>query len=158
MSTPKAIATFLSVARSGWAELVHHFETVAGSLSNSAASHLFVRLRSARTTFMRFKSFISISRFIAFGTNLVRIYGIRMKISVFSLLNVIHVITNDHLRGLWHPVYSMSATPSKARLNGFCNKWGLQSIATERSSRVSLRSTQLFLTVSMRSGCWSNDD
>ena len=95
MSTPKAIAILLSVARSGWDELVHHFETVAGSLSNSAASHLLVRLRSARTTFMRFKSFISIFRFIAFATNLVRIYGIRMKISFFSHLNVFDVITND---------------------------------------------------------------
>ena len=34
---------------------------------------------------------------------------------------------------------------------------GFQSIATERSSRVSLRSTQLFLTVSMRSGSWSSN-
>ena len=98
-----------------------HFETVAWSFSNSAASHLFDRLRSAGTTFTRFKSFISISMFIAFGTNLVIIYEIRMKISVFSLLNVIHVITNDHLRGLCHPVCSVSATPSKARLIGFCN-------------------------------------
>ena len=72
---------------------------------------------------MRFKSFISISRFIAFGTNLVIIYGIRMKISVFSFLNVIHVITNDRLRELCHPVCSVSATPSKTRLIDFCNKW-----------------------------------
>ncbi|MCM0306035.1 hypothetical protein J8K91_01245 [Bacteroides fragilis] len=35
---------------------------------------------------------------------------------------------------------------------------GLQSIATERSSRVSLHSTQLFLTLSMRSGSWSSND
>ena len=56
-----------------------------------------------------------------------------------------------------HPVCSVSATPSKARLNGFANKWKLQPIATERSSRVSLRSTQLFLTVSMRSGSWSSN-
>ena len=34
---------------------------------------------------------------------------------------------------------------------------GLPSIATERSSRVSLRSTQLFLTVSIRSGSWSSN-
>ena len=36
---------------------------------------------------------------------------------------------------------------------------GLHSIATERSSRVSLRSTQLFLTVSMRlENISTNDD
>ncbi|WP_306668389.1 hypothetical protein [Phocaeicola sp.] len=52
----------------------------------------------------------------------------------------------------------MSATPSKAQLIGFGYEWKLHSIATERSSRVSLRSTQLFLTVSMRFGyCSSND-
>ena len=58
-----------------------------------------------------------------------------------------------------HPVRSVSSTPSKARLIGFGYKWELQSIATERSSRVSLRSTQLFLTVSMRlENISTNDD
>ena len=38
-------------------------------------------------------------------------------------------------------------------------QWNFQSIATERSSRVSLRSTQLFLTVSMRlENISTNDD
>ena len=65
---------------------------------------------------------------------------------------------SDNLLGrICHPVCSVSATPSKARLIGFGNGWKLQSIATERSSRVSLRSTQLFLTVSMRSGYWSSN-
>ncbi|MCE9340716.1 hypothetical protein K0H08_18865 [Bacteroides fragilis] len=41
-------------------------------------------------------------------------------------------------------------TPSKSRLIGFGYKWKIQSIATVRNSRVSLRSTQLFLTVTMR--------
>ena len=57
-----------------------------------------------------------------------------------------------------HPVCSVSVTPSKARLIGFGYEWKLHSIATERSSRVSLRSTQLFLTVSMRLGNWSSND
>ena len=65
--------------------------------------------------------------------------------------------SDDLLGRMCHPVCSVSATPSKARLNGFANKWKLQPIATERSSRVSLRSTQLFLTVSMRSGSWSSN-
>ena len=52
----------------------------------------------------------------------------------------------------------MSLTPSKAQLIGFGYEWKLHSIATERSSRVSLRSTQLFLTVSMRSENWSSND
>ncbi len=56
-----------------------------------------------------------------------------------------------------HPVCSVSVTPSKTRLIGFCYKWKIQSIATERSSRVSLRSTQLFLTVSIRLGSWSSN-
>ena len=58
--------------------------------------------------------------------------------------------SDDLLGRIYHPVCSVSSTPSKARLIGFGDKWELQSIATERSSRVSLRSTQLFLTVSMR--------
>jgi hypothetical protein len=50
-------------------------------------------------------------------------------------------------------------TPSKSRLIGFGYKWKIQSIATERSSRVSLRSTQLFLTVSMKlENISTNDD
>ncbi|WP_302983563.1 hypothetical protein [Paraprevotella clara] len=58
-----------------------------------------------------------------------------------------------------HPVCSVSSTSSKARLIGFCYKWKFQSIATERSSRVSLRSTLLFLTVSMRlENISTNDD
>ncbi|WP_306668388.1 hypothetical protein [Phocaeicola sp.] len=40
----------------------------------------------------------------------------------------------------------------------FATSGGLQSIATERSIRVSLRSTLLFLTVSMRLGSWSSND
>ena len=60
--------------------------------------------------------------------------------------------------GCNHPVYSVSVTPSKARLIGFCYKWKFQSIVTERNSRVSLRSTQLFLTMSMRLGCCSSND
>ena len=57
-----------------------------------------------------------------------------------------------------HPVCSVSVTPSKARLIGFCYKWKFQSIATERNSRVSLCFTQLFLTMSMRLGCCSSND
>ena len=52
----------------------------------------------------------------------------------------------------------MFAIPSKARLIGFCYKWKIQSIATERSNRVSFRSTQLFLTVSMRLESISTND
>ena len=59
---------------------------------------------------------------------------------------------------MYHPVCSVSVTPSKARLSGFGYEWKLHSIATERSSRVPLRSTQLFLTVSMRLGSWSSND
>ena len=65
--------------------------------------------------------------------------------------------SDDLLRRICHPVCSVSVTPSKARLIGFCYKWKIQFIATERSSRVTLRSTQLFLTVSMRSGSWSSN-
>ena len=67
--------------------------------------------------------------------------------------------SDDHFWKISHPVCSVSVTPNKAQLIGFCNIWKLQSIATERSSRVSLRSTQQFLTVPMRLGSWfSNDD
>ena len=67
--------------------------------------------------------------------------------------------SDDLLGRICHPVCSVSATPSKTRLIGFWNKWKLQSIATERSSRVSLRSTQLFLTMSMRlENTSTNDD
>ena len=64
--------------------------------------------------------------------------------------------SDDLLGKMYHPVCSVSATPSKARLIGFGYEWKIQSIDTVRSSRVSLRSTQLFLTVSMRLGSWSS--
>ena len=60
--------------------------------------------------------------------------------------------SDDLLGNMCHPVCSVSVTPSKTRLIGFCYKWKIQSIAREISSRVSLRSTQLFLTVSIRLG------
>jgi len=65
--------------------------------------------------------------------------------------------SDDLLRRIYHPVCSVSSTPSKARMIGFGYKWKIQSIATERNSRVSLCSTQLFLTVSMRLGSWSSN-
>lgn len=43
-----------SVYKSGWAALVHHLETVAGSLPNCSASHLPVCPVSANTAFIRF--------------------------------------------------------------------------------------------------------
>ena len=64
--------------------------------------------------------------------------------------------SDDLLGKMYHPVCSVSATPSKARLIGFGYEWKIQSIDTVRSSRVSLRSTQMFLTVSMRLGSWSS--
>ncbi|EJW94652.1 hypothetical protein EVA_17240 [gut metagenome] len=53
----------------------------------------------------------------------------------------------------------MSVTPSKVWLIGFGCKSKFKSIATERNSRVSLCSTQLFLTLSMRlENISTNDD
>ena len=66
--------------------------------------------------------------------------------------------SDDPLGKMRHPVCSVSMTPSKTRLIVFGYEWQLQSIATERNSRVSLRFTQLFLTVSMRLGSWSSND
>ena len=50
--------------------------------------------------------------------------------------------SDDLLGRICHPVYSVFAIPSKARLIGL--------LLQMKSSRVTLRSTQLFLTVSMR--------
>ena len=65
--------------------------------------------------------------------------------------------SDDPLGKMRHPVCSVSMTPSKTRLIVFGYEWQLQSIATERNSRVSLRFTQLFLTVSMRLGSWPSN-
>ena len=75
----------------------------------------------------------------------------------FSYRIVCDAGSDDLLWRICHPVCSVSVTPSKARLIGFGYKWKIQSIATERNSRVSLRSTQLFLTVSMRLGSRSSN-
>ena len=47
-------AIFCKVYKSGWEVLVHHFETVTGSLPNCSASHLPVYPVSANTAFILF--------------------------------------------------------------------------------------------------------
>ena len=57
-STSKSSAIRVSVIKSGCCTLVHHFETVEGTLPNFSASHLLVRFFSTRTIFSLFISFI----------------------------------------------------------------------------------------------------
>ena len=61
ISTFKYLAISTNVSTFGCMVLVHHFDTVAGSLPNCSASHLLVRFFSAKTTFSLFISlFISV--------------------------------------------------------------------------------------------------
>ena len=53
MSTSSSSATRVNVYKSGWLVFVHHFDTVAGSLSSCSASHLLVRSVSASTAFTK---------------------------------------------------------------------------------------------------------
>ena len=53
---------------------MHHLLMVAGSFPNCSASHLFVRLRSANTILMRFKSLLFIETVI-----LLRVVNIAIK-------------------------------------------------------------------------------
>lgn len=61
--------------------LVHHFDTVAGSLPNCCANHLLVRLFSASTTFSLFSSFPIVNTAIGIAdcANLVIISDKTMK-------------------------------------------------------------------------------
>lgn len=81
-STSSTSATFVRVKRSGCEVFVHHFDTVAGSFPTCAANHLLVRLHSAKTTLMRFKSFMV----IAFGANLTKIFEISMSQNIIKLV------------------------------------------------------------------------
>lgn len=57
----KRFTNTMIVSTFGCMVLVHHFDTVAGSLPNCSASHLLVRFFSAKTTFSLFISlFISV--------------------------------------------------------------------------------------------------
>lgn len=53
-------AIVLIVYKSGWEVLVHHLETVTGSLPNCSASHLPVWPVSANTAFILFSFFRSV--------------------------------------------------------------------------------------------------
>lgn len=53
MGVLRTVEIFCRVYRSGWVVLVHHFETVTGSLPNCSASHLPVCPVSASTAFIR---------------------------------------------------------------------------------------------------------
>ncbi len=70
------------VYKSGWEVLVHHLETVAGSLSNCSASHLPVCPVSANTAFIRFNFsrsvFVSMIDLLNLNANLAIIFGLRM--------------------------------------------------------------------------------
>lgn len=52
MGALRTVEIFCRVYRSGWVVLVHHFETVTGSLPNCSASHLPVCPVSASTAFI----------------------------------------------------------------------------------------------------------
>ena len=58
MSTSNTSEIRSNVSNPGCAVLVHHFETVAGSLPNCFANHLLVRFFSASTTFNLLMSFV----------------------------------------------------------------------------------------------------
>ena len=57
-STSKHLAISTNVSKFGCSVLVHHFETVPGSLPSCSASYLLVRFFSASTTFSRFISLL----------------------------------------------------------------------------------------------------
>ena len=52
MGVLRTVEIFCRVYRSGWVVLVHHFDTVTGSLPNCSASHLPVCPVSASTAFI----------------------------------------------------------------------------------------------------------
>ena len=54
VSTFKIRDISYNVCKSGWEVLVHHLETVTGSLPNCSASHLPVWPVSAKTAFILF--------------------------------------------------------------------------------------------------------
>ena len=56
MSTSRRLAMFVRCSSDGCTLLVHHFDTVAGSLPICSLSHLAVRFFSTRTTLMRLMS------------------------------------------------------------------------------------------------------
>lgn len=60
MSIFKISEIFCNVYKSGWEVLVHHLETVTGSLPNCSASHLPVWPVSANTAFILFSFFRSV--------------------------------------------------------------------------------------------------
>lgn len=72
-----------SVYKSGWAALVHHLETVAGSLSNCSASHLPVCPVSANTAFIRFNFsrsvFVSMIDLLNLNANIAIIFESSME-------------------------------------------------------------------------------
>ena len=55
----------MSISTFGWATLVTHLDTIAGSLPTNSAKRLLVMFFSAKTTFRRFKRFRPVQMKIA---------------------------------------------------------------------------------------------
>ena len=74
MGALRTVEIFCRVYRSGWVVLVHHFDTVTGSLPNCSASHLPVCPVSASTAFILLilcrSAFASITNKLISNTNL----------------------------------------------------------------------------------------
>ena len=67
--TLRTSAICANVFKSGCAWLLHHFDTVAGSLCNVFANHLLIIPLSANTVLIRFKSAI-LQLFVVFAAKL----------------------------------------------------------------------------------------
>ena len=93
MSTSKTLAMFTRVSSGGWLLLVHHLLTVAGSLPNCSANHLFVRFCSARTTFSLLMSSFMLFCVLNRRSNYSSIIPIEKSSwidAVFHIIEVIH--------------------------------------------------------------------
>ena len=72
--TLRTSAICANVFKSGCAWLLHHFDTVAGSLCNVFANHLLIIPLSANTVLTRFKSAM-LQLFVLFATKLLLLTG-----------------------------------------------------------------------------------
>lgn len=96
MGVLRTVEIFCRVYRSGWVVLVHHFETVTGSLPNCSASHLPVCPVSASTAFIRLifcrSAFASITNKLIPNANLLiyntTIYAKNMFLNIKPLKHI----------------------------------------------------------------------
>ena len=139
ISTLRTSAICANVFKSGSAWLLHHFDTVAGSLCNVFANYLLIIPLSANMVLTRFKSAI-LKLFVVFAAKLLLLTGNKDYIHIKLPKKVLF----SQIQGIW--LYTSLYTDNKVKLSVY-KRMGI--VSTASHSILSFDSVHLFLVSSI---------